>query len=204
MNLFKWMSIIYMSAIKSTAGAKRQRHMDTMQHVPKIKILNWQSESILSEKKAVLIREGVIYSKKISSREKFYVEEDEEGRDIEKRGWYDWIALNNIKILANSPTYEDIPPSLLEPPAMPFPFILIQFQTWTFEDSSIYLHCLVSLRGLTEFLPDSSQKSVDSRESLKEIVSALLGTDAMYKHLKPYLDEFGISKSAITPYEIVF
>ena len=87
---------------------------------------------------------------------------------------------------------------------MPFPFILIQFQTWTFEDSSIYLHCLVSLRGLTEFLPDSSQKSVDSRESLKEIVSALLGTDAMYKHLKPYLDEFGISKSAITPYEIVF
>lgn len=199
------MSIIYMSAIKSTAaGAKRQRLIDTMQHVPKIKILNWQSESILSEKKAVLIREGVIYSKKISSLEKSYVEEDEEGRDIEKRGWYDWIALNHIKIVANSPAYEDIPPSLLEPPAMPFPFILIQFQIEVYEHDCIYLHCLVSVRGLTEFLPDSSQKPVDSGESTKEVVSALLGTDAMYQHLKPYLDEFGISKSAITPYEIVF
>ena len=198
------MSIIYMSAIKSTAGAKRQRLNDTMQHVPKIKILNWQDESILPEKKGVLIRKGQIYSKKIIIWDKIYEDEDEDGGYIAKREGYDWVALNHIKIVAHSPEFKDIPDSLLEPPAMPFPFIIITFQIYAYEENKLRLHCLVSVRGLTEFLPDSSQKAVDSGESLKEIVSALLGTDAMYQHLKPYLDEFGISKSAITPYEIVF
>ena len=200
-----------MSAIKSTAaGAKRQRLIDTMQHVPKIKILNWQGESMLSDKKAVLIRDGLIYCKKITAVEKLYEDEDEDGGIVVKRGGYNWVALNRIRIVANSPTYEDIPSSLLEPPAMPFPFILIQFQTYTYVEkmydaaSSIYLHCLVSLRGLIEFLPDSHQQAVDSGESTKEVVSYLLSSDKFYKYLKPYLDEFGISKSAITPYEIVF
>lgn len=197
-----------MSAFGS-ATKKRKHEGNVMQDLPKIKILNWQVNEIKLPN-AVCVRQGTIYSKKITSSDIMIETEDEDGGYMVNKTGEVWVNLNHIKIVANISPLEDIPQSLIEPPAVPFPFIIIQFEINVYGSGSngsgsIYLYCLVSLRGLNELLPDSSQApEIDSVESLKEVVSALLGTDAMYQHLKPYLDEFGISKSAITPYELVF
>ena len=203
-----------MSALSSAAGSpakKRKRVSNVMQGVPKIKIINWQ-ERFIELKDAVLVREGLIYSKDIVEHriEKTLVDED--GYTSKEKIGDAWIHLNQIAIQARSFTdASEIPPALLAPPAVTLPFLVISFDINIRDETDdetikcMYLYCLVSAHALDDLLPKTfPAPEIDSGESVKRVVSYLLGSEKFYQYLKPYLDEFGISKSAITPYQLVF
>ncbi len=209
-----------MSTFNSAAGSgakKRKRVGNVMQGVPKIKIINWQNMAKYEEiefSDPVLVREGKIYSKGIVEHEIKKAAVDEEGDSTTEKIGDAWVHLNEIKIVARSFTDDDgseIPPSLLAPPAVTLPFLVIRFEINIMDENNvdfakcIYLYCLVSALALDDLLPETFPvHEIDSNESIKRVVSYLLGSETFYQYLKPYLDEFGISKSAITPYTLVF
>ena len=205
-----------MSALSSAAGSpakKRKRVSNVMQGVPKIKIINWQKEFIRMQG-FFSVRKGIIYSKDIVEHRIQKTLVDEDGFASKEKIGDAWVHLNVIVIFDRSFTDDDgseIPPALLAPPAVTLPFLVIRFDINIrdeLDDESaewIFLYCLVSAHALDDLLPKTFPvREIDSGESVKRVVSYLLGSEKFYQYLKPYLDEFGISKSAITPYELVF
>ena len=205
-----------MSALSSAAGspAKKRKHVsNVMQGVPKIKIINWKKKFIPMQG-LVLVRKGFIYSKDIVEHRIEKAVVDEDGYSTYKKIGDAWVHLNEIEIEARSFTDDDgseIPPALLAPPAVTLPFLVIRFDINIRDElddefaECIQLYCLVSAHALDDLLPKTfTVREIDSGESVKRVVSYLLGSEKFYQYLKPYLDEFGISKSAIRPYELVF
>lgn len=189
-----------MSNLRGAAAAG-----NSMQSVPSIKIINWSKESELPDDATrTLIRDETIYCSKKVLKEIVW-KEDEDGEITDQKIGELWSNLSNIVITASVYTEaSNIPELFLEPPALPVPFIAIQIRLNVDDDQYSSLVSLVSVEALEKLLPNSPRVQIDSKQALREVVTAVLNTDQMYSQLKPYLDEFGISKSAISPYRIVF
>lgn len=94
----------------------------------------------------------------------------------------------------------------LDPPTVPLPAVLIRVQMGLDPENTEfdqYLIVLVPLGGVGDILGDKTTM-VDSSAALRRLAIRLLHSTVVCESLRPCLDEFGISMTALTPYTITY
>lgn len=93
----------------------------------------------------------------------------------------------------------------LDPPTTPLPSLLIRIELdlgTEYKDNQ-YLIVLVPLGGVGDILGDETTM-VDSSAALHRLAVRLIHSRLVGEALQPCLDEFGIAKTALTPYTLVY
>jgi len=93
----------------------------------------------------------------------------------------------------------------LDPPTVPLPSVLIRIELnlGTEDKDNQYLIVIIPLSSVGDILCDETTM-VDSSAALRRLATRLLQSTLVRQSLRPCLDEFGISMTALTPYTLVY
>ena len=174
--------------------------MSRLAMMPKLKIFHWSGYTPpLDPKSHVYVRDATVT---VADKCIFETTELELDKTLTHRGYISvdaWVEKGDSE---NSLMQS----FLLDPPTVPLPAVLIRVQLSLDPENTEfdqYLIILVPLGGVSEILCDE-QVMVDSSAALRRLAIRLLHSTKVRDGLRPCLQEFGISMSALTPYTLIF
>lgn len=196
---------------------------------PCLKVFGWKQfysyeHMVEPDRKSnvILVEEGVVASSKNVFTQTFRDADfahDSGEEDVKPRLTYGCTtgSVGNIDVRAWFESASDpnraTPELFLEPPCVPLPSIAISLrlrithhsgEKAVADDVCAEMVMLIPVRNLDQFVGSQHPVSIDSREEFRQLALRVLQSPALHSKIKPYLEQMGISATALTPSKLFF